>query len=167
MPSASTHPVIRQPNERVLLHLGYRFPEDTLFCRNKFSAIRSVIVCGSTDRARSLANQFSSSSSSVPLTNLCRTDRFVLYSPTPQVLISSHGIGLGSIDCLLQEVYFILKKICEKSDWFMLRVGSSGGIAIPPGTIVVTRQPLNGLLENKLSIPIVGKMHHFLSLIHI
>lgn len=143
----------------ILYHIGYRFPEDGHIVRELFSDISVVLLCGTPSRAAKLARATAGDKSEM-LLNYCRTDRFTVFRPTPRVLVASHGIGLGSIDCLLQDIYHMLLA-SGVTDWLFLRVGSSGGVGVPPGTIVVSRRALNSNLQPDLVVKALGKEYHF------
>ncbi len=40
-----------------------------------------------------------------------------------------------------------------------IRIGTSGGLGLEPGTVVVTTEAINGELEACLKMPILGKLH--------
>ena len=46
----------------------------------------------------------------------------------------------------------------KATDVTYFRLGSSGAFGVDPGTVVLTTQGLNGLLEPHYSLPILGKM---------
>uniref|UniRef100_A0A7S3CJ40 Nucleoside phosphorylase domain-containing protein n=1 Tax=Strombidium rassoulzadegani TaxID=1082188 RepID=A0A7S3CJ40_9SPIT len=70
--------------------------------------------------------------------------RYVLYLVGP-VLICSHGMGGPSTSILLHEVAKLLKYANADAQW--IRMGTSGGIGVEEGSLVVTKQPLNSDLE--------------------
>ncbi|KAI0560963.1 uridine phosphorylase 2 [Gracilaria domingensis] len=139
-------------NEVILLHLGYRLPKDTSYLLEHLNSVSHVILCGSFHRARRIAEEFST----LPAKNFCCTDRYLLLQPIPSVLVAAHGIGIGSIDVLLHEIYVALKA-AQASDWCFIRTGSCGGLGVPPGTLVVTRRPLGGDLTPSLRMFVLGE----------
>ena len=64
-----------------------------------------------------------------------------------QVLSISHGMGNPSMTILLHEVIKLLWHAGVK-DAIFFRIGTCGGIATEPGTVVVTSESLNGQLRN-------------------
>ena len=70
--------------------------------------------------------------------------RYVLYKCGP-VLVCSHGMGGPSISILLHELTKLLKY--AGADCVFVRIGTCGGLGLPPGTIVLTEESLNGALE--------------------
>lgn len=143
------------PSQTILYHLGYRFPEHADPVTARFAQVRVVLLCGTFSRATKLASRFSTDKHH----NLSNTDRYLLLSPIPTVLIASHGIGLGSIDSLLHDIYHLLRT-AGATQWCFVRLGSSGGIGVHPGTIVITEQPLNGTLKPHLEVTVLGQKRY-------
>lgn len=143
-------------NQVILYHLGYRFPRDKAFVHSQFHHVRVVLLCGTISRAKKLAQCFGNDACQY---DYSRTDRFMLLLPVPTVLIASHGIGLGSIDCLLNDLHHLLTT-STVSDYCYLRIGSSGGVGIPPGTVVVTRNALNSCLKPEMPLAVLGSTHY-------
>lgn len=138
---------------QILYHIGYSFPEDKTFARALLGQVRVVLLVGTPSRAKRIVQALGGEDAGK---NLCRTDRYVLLIPQPGVLVASHGIGLGSVDCLLQDVHHLLLASGAKG-WVLLRLGSSGGLGVPPGTLVVTRTALNGVLLGELVTHVLGR----------
>jgi len=44
-----------------------------------------------------------------------------------------------------------------QDDPVFMRLGSSGGVGVEPGTVVATTQGLNGLLEPSFTLPVLGR----------
>ncbi len=62
------------------------------------------------------------------------------------VLSVSHGIGVPSISVLLHEVVKLLRHAgVAPGNLTFFRVGTSGGLAVPGGTVVVTEEALDGM----------------------
>lgn len=74
-----------------------------------------------------------------------------------RVLCVNHGIGMPSASIMLHEVAKLLH-YARARDVSFVRMGTSGGVGVPAGSIVVTTEALNGLLEPKYTIPILGRM---------
>lgn len=140
----------------ILHHLGYRFPDDGPQLNESFQCVRFVLLCGTPSRARDIARRFKSTATP----NLCRTDRYYLVQPIPTVLVAAHGIGTGSIDVLLHEIYILLTQACAR-EWCFVRLGSCGGVGVPPGTLVVTRRVVNGGFRPVLRLFVLGKETEF------
>ena len=71
--------------------------------------------------------------------------RFCMYKVGP-VLSVSHGMGVPSLSIMLHEVIKLLSYAGAR-DPVIIRIGTSGGIGIAPGTVVVSNGALNGLLR--------------------
>jgi uridine phosphorylase len=71
------------------------------------------------------------------------------------VLVCSHGMGCPSISILLNEIAKLLNYADAEAVW--IRIGTSGGIDVPPGTIVITSESLNGALEPWQEKIVLGK----------
>ncbi|XP_076009978.1 uridine phosphorylase 1-like [Genypterus blacodes] len=89
--------------------------------------------------------------------NICvGTDRYAMYKVGP-VLSVSHGIGIPSIAIMLHELFKLLHH-ANCSDVTILRIGTSGGIGLAPGTVVVTKQSVDASFQPKFEQVILGKM---------
>ena len=88
-------------------------------------------------------------------TPIAKTDRFSTYKVGP-VLMSNHGMGMPSVSILLHEITKLLH-YAGADDPVYMRLGSSGGVGVEPGTVVATTQGLNGLLEPEFTLPMLGK----------
>jgi len=82
--------------------------------------------------------------------------RFCMYKVGP-VLSVSHGMGVPSLSIMLHEVIKLLSYAGAK-DPVIIRIGTSGGIGITPGTVVVSNGALNGLLKPEHNNIILGKV---------
>lgn len=59
-----------------------------------------------------------------------------------------HGMGVPSLSIMLNEIIKLLH-YAGATDVMFIRVGTSGGIGVDPGTVVVSSGAVNGLLEDK------------------
>jgi len=84
------------------------------------------------------------------------TDRYALYKVGP-VLAASHGIGMSSFSIMMHELIKSLH-YAEAQDVSFFRLGTSGGIGMEPGTVVVTDQAVDALLRPTHDLAILGKM---------
>lgn len=154
-PSSPSAPSALSPTSgSVLFHLGYPLPSD--FLRSSLCSVRYVLLCGSISRATAIASHFRGG----PHTNLCRTDRYTLLQPHAEVLVAAHGIGAGSIDVLLHELHIAIRSATAGA-YALIRIGSCGGVGVAAGTVVVTRQAVNGLFERGLRLAVLGKQRVF------
>ena len=85
-----------------------------------------------------------------------KTDRYSMFKVGP-VLISSHGMGQPSMSILLHEVSKLLD-YAGANDPIYIRLGTSGGLGVKPGTVVVTNEGVNGMLDSNYTLPVNGKL---------
>lgn len=115
-----------------------------------------------TEFAQMVADNFEGTEYALPYgatpTPIGKTDRYSIFKVGP-AFISSHGMGQPSISILLHEVTKMLE-YAKATDVTYFRLGSSGGIGVEPGSVVVTSGGLNGELEPYYSLPILGEMVH-------
>ncbi|KAL3836951.1 hypothetical protein ACJMK2_022353 [Sinanodonta woodiana] len=83
------------------------------------------------------------------------TDRYAMYKAGP-VLAVSHGIGIPSLSIVLQEVVKLVH-YAKCQDVAFFRIGTSGGLGVEPGTVVVTEKVVNGALEPFHQSIVLGK----------
>ncbi|XP_049902932.1 uridine phosphorylase 1 isoform X2 [Epinephelus moara] len=88
--------------------------------------------------------------------NICAgTDRYAMYKVGP-VLSVSHGMGIPSIAIMLHELIKLLHH-AHCTDVTIVRIGTSGGIGLEPGTVVVTKQSMDATFQPKFEQVILGK----------
>ncbi|XP_013880376.1 uridine phosphorylase 1 isoform X1 [Austrofundulus limnaeus] len=111
-----------------------------------FGDVKFVCVGGSPWRMKSFIEYISAElnledpSSDYP--NICAgTDRYAMYKAGP-VLSVSHGMGIPSIAIMLHELIKLLH-YARCTDVTIIRIGTSGGIGLEPGTVVVTKQSVD------------------------
>ncbi|XP_060937389.1 uridine phosphorylase 1 [Limanda limanda] len=89
--------------------------------------------------------------------NICAgTDRYAMYKVGP-VLSVSHGMGIPSIAIMLHELIKLLHH-AHCTDVTIMRIGTSGGIGIEPGNVVVTNQSVDGTFLPRFEQMILGKV---------
>ncbi|MCF8527507.1 MAG: uridine phosphorylase [Candidatus Nanopelagicales bacterium] len=108
--------------------------------------VTAVIMGGSGGRMRQFAEQWSAEHGNAPILAFPKEDRFVARY-TAGVLFISHGMGMPSASIAMQELmrllYFVKRGDLGALDSvFWARVGTSGGVGLPGGTIVVTTEGL-------------------------
>ncbi|KAF4675335.1 Uridine phosphorylase 2 [Perkinsus chesapeaki] len=112
-----------------------------------FGNVKFVVLMGSASRAETfaevMANAIVSKGMRKPaVARLGKTERYSMYKIGPVVSVS-HGMGGPSLHILLNE----LAKLCDRAGiidsvkW--IRMGTSGGCGVLPGTVVVTTQAMN------------------------
>ncbi|KAF4679835.1 Uridine phosphorylase 2, partial [Perkinsus olseni] len=116
-----------------------------------FGNVKFVVLMGSAARAEffaeAMANAIVSKSMPKPaVARLGKTERYSMYKVGPVIAVS-HGMGGPSLHILVNE----LAKLCDRAGiidsvkW--IRMGTSGGCGVPPGTVVVTTQAMNEEVE--------------------
>ncbi|MBU0668033.1 uridine phosphorylase [Patescibacteria group bacterium] len=129
-----------------LYHLGLHSGMDL---EKMFGDTKYVCMGGSADRALVFANKAAEILGiEVPedgFQPIGKTERFSMYKVGPVVSVN-HGMGIGSIEILLNEVAKLMAYAKAKGVKFF-RLGTSGGIGVEPGTVVITDKAYNDRLE--------------------
>lgn len=131
-----------------LYHLGL-----TKIDATTFSDVKFLVVGGTNDRMAIFAKQMAGHLD-VECQAVGLHKRYVIYKVGP-VLVCSHGMGGPSISILLHELAKLLKYAGADCVW--IRIGTCGGLGLPPGTVVLTEQSLNGALEPYHQTIVLGK----------
>ncbi|KAL4646946.1 uridine phosphorylase 1-like isoform X1 [Arapaima gigas] len=125
-----------------------------------FGDVKFVCIGGSPWRMKSFIEfisaelQLGDPKADIP--NLCAgTDRYSMYKAGP-VLSVSHGMGIPSIAIMLHELIKLLHH-AHCSDVTILRIGTSGGIGLSPGTVVITKQAVDATFLPQFEQIILGK----------
>ncbi|OQS02751.1 monovalent Cation:Proton Antiporter-2 (CPA2) family [Thraustotheca clavata] len=146
----------------VLYHLGLSYAEEE---KEQFQAIFGDIkffVCGgSAERMKTFAHKLAETLDiktpfGYSLTNIGSTSRYTTYKVGP-VLIANHGMGMPSISILLHEVTKLLE-YAGAHDAIYIRMGTSGGVGVDGGTVVLTSEALNHELRPVHVVPILGQL---------
>eukprot|EP00040_Diaphanoeca_grandis_P039571 m.259450 g.259450 ORF g.259450 m.259450 type:complete len:342 (-) comp38076_c0_seq1:71-1096(-) len=141
-----------------LYHLGLSATD-----KDKFGDVKFFCAGGSGSRMGAFAQQVAGELGILPYgmtaTTIGKTDRFSIYKVGP-VLICSHGMGQASFSILLHEVTKLLH-YAGAEDVAYFRLGSSGGIGVPPGTVVLTTEAVDGEIKPRYSLPILGQVKTF------
>ncbi|XP_072946502.1 uridine phosphorylase 1-like [Epargyreus clarus] len=139
-----------------LYHLG--FDTKTHNLPALFGDVKFVCMGGTKHRmrdfAKHIAKELKIKSDFANMTK--QSHRYAMYKVGP-VLSVSHGIGIPSMTILLQEVLKLLHYAKAKNPIFF-RIGTSGGLKIPPGSVVISSWGMNGTLQKTYDIPILGKV---------
>ncbi|MCU0300182.1 MAG: uridine phosphorylase [Candidatus Nanopelagicales bacterium] len=106
--------------------------------------VRAIILAGSGDRIVEFAQRWSALHDGAPIVALPKEERFVTRY-CAGVLFASHGMGMPSASIAVQELlrmlYFLKGGDHDAmADVFWARVGTSGGVGLPGGTVVVTTE---------------------------
>lgn len=127
----------------VYYHFGVSSDDPIL---DKLRDVKAVIMCGSGGRVKEFAQRWSDVNGGSEIVAFPKEDRFVTRY-TGGVLFASHGMGMPSASIALQEamrIVFFLKNgdFDAMDEVFWARVGTSGGVGLPGGTVVVTSEGL-------------------------
>ncbi|XP_065116850.1 uridine phosphorylase 1 [Paramisgurnus dabryanus] len=125
-----------------------------------FGDVKFVCVGGSAWRMKSfteyIAKELGLEDPNGEYPNICAgTDRYAMYKIGP-VLSVSHGMGIPSISIMLHELIKLLYH-ARCTDVTVVRIGTSGGIGLKPGTVVVTKQSVDAMFRPYLEQIILGK----------
>jgi uridine phosphorylase len=83
-------------------------------------------------------------------------NRYSMYKVGP-VLSVTHGMGSPSLSILLHELLKLIH-YAKCTDVVFLRIGTSGGLGVAAGSLVVTSNGVDGLLRPYLEMPVLGKL---------
>lgn len=135
--------VLNGSHEDVYYHFGVASSDPLL---DKLRDVRAVVMAGSGGRIEEFAQRWSELNAGSEIVAFPKEDRFVTrYSAG--VLFASHGMGMPSASIALQELMrmvFFLKRgdLDAMDEVFWCRVGTSGGVGLPGGTVVVSSEGL-------------------------
>lgn len=125
----------------VYYHLGMASSDPVV---ERLRDVRAVIMAGSGRRIEEFAERWSELNGGSEILAFPKEDRFVTRY-TAGVLFVSHGMGMPSASIALQElmrlVFFLKRGALEAMDQvFWCRVGTSGGVGLAGGTVVVSTE---------------------------
>ncbi|VVC87854.1 unnamed protein product [Leptidea sinapis] len=143
----------------VLYHLG--FDTQTHDLPSMFGDVKFVCMGGTKQRMMEMAKYMSNLLGvECDLVNLVKhAHRYAMYKVGP-VLCVSHGIGIPSMTIALEEVIKMLY-YAKAKDPIFIRIGTSGGIGLPAGSVVVSSWGCSGTLEKTYEIAILGKVKKY------
>merc|ERR1712106_1213556 len=140
------NPHIQEMEEDVLYHLALGSGSHDL--QQMFGDVKFVCMGGTPRRMKSFAEYMLRQLGYLLPTGTClvdiseRSHRYAMYKVGP-VLSISHGMGIPSAGILLHEVIKLMYHAGVKDPIFF-RIGTCGGIGLPPGTVVVTEEAVDG-----------------------
>jgi len=141
----------------ILYHLGLTQGVHDLVAL--FGDTKFVLMGGSADRSRHVAYAVSEALSiPVPeegINPIGKTERFSLYKVGPVISVN-HGMGMPSLSILLHEITKLLF-YAKAEDVIYIRIGTSGGLGVAPGTAVVTTGGVNGKIQPIFKQTVLGK----------
>ena len=135
--------VLDGSHDDVYYHFGVASSDPLL---TKLRDVKAVIMAGSGSRIKEFAERWSELNGGTEIVAFPKEDRFVTRY-TAGVLFASHGMGMPSASIALQELMrlvFFLKRgdLDAMDEVFWCRVGTSGGVGLPGGTVVVSSEGL-------------------------
>jgi len=154
------NPHIQDMEEDVLYHLALGSGSHDL--QQMFGDVKFVCMGGTPQRMKSFAEYMLGQLGYLLPTGTClldiseRSHRYAMYKVGP-VLSISHGMGIPSAGILLHEVIKLMYHAGVKDPIFF-RIGTCGGIGLPPGTVVVTEEAVDGRVRPVLDTIILGKV---------
>jgi len=128
----------------------------------KFGDVRFVCMGGSSDRMATFANLLAESGLitlpiGTKLAPVGKTERYTVYKVGP-VICASHGIGMASMSVLLHELFKLLYH-ARVRDVTFIRIGTSGGIGLESGTVVVANEAVNSIdFKPIFETPVLGQL---------
>jgi uridine phosphorylase len=128
--------------------------------RGMFGDVEFFLCGGSADRVTAVA-EYVSEEFGTTAEPVGTQERYSMIK-VGNVLLSSHGMGQPSMSILLHEVTKLLS-YAGADDVTYMRLGTCGGLGITPGTVVVSEESLNGLLQNKHMQYVVGKVRRLVA----
>ncbi|XP_062986633.1 uridine phosphorylase 1-like isoform X2 [Elgaria multicarinata webbii] len=125
-----------------------------------FGDVKFVCVGGSPSRMKAfityIAEELEIGSPGSDYPNICAgTDRYAMYKAGP-VLSVSHGMGIPSIAIMLHELIKLLYH-SKCANVTIVRIGTSGGIGLEPGSVVITKQSVDAAFKPQFEQVILGK----------
>ncbi|MGD9621471.1 MAG: uridine phosphorylase [Mycolicibacterium sp.] len=133
--------VLDGSHEDVYYHFGMASGDPML---EQLRDVKAVVMAGAGGRIKEFAQRWSELNGGSQIVAFPKEDRFVTRY-TAGVLFASHGMGMPSASIALQElmrmVFFLKRGDLEALDEvFWCRVGTSGGVGLPGGTVVVSTE---------------------------
>jgi len=158
LPSSLLNKLIKPLNPDYYYHLGLT---SALPLKAMFGDVRFVILSGSPVRAQETALKLQEAlgvrvPTGCSLAPIGKTERYSLFKVGP-VLSVSHGMGKPSISIMLHELTKMLAAAGVLDKTTYIRVGTSGGVGVEPGSVIVSSGTVNGALEPSFPVIILGK----------
>ncbi|KAL5281305.1 UPP1 family protein [Megaselia abdita] len=147
------------PENDNLFHLGFNTKIHNL--EEMFGDVRVVCMGGSAHRMEIFAHYIMKILGHKLPTGLkledmtCKAHRYSFYKIGPVISVN-HGMGMPSMSILLHEMIKLVT-YAKCKDPIFIRMGTSGGLGIKPGTVVVTDNAFNESLENHYDFVVLGE----------
>ncbi|XP_021374012.1 uridine phosphorylase 2-like [Mizuhopecten yessoensis] len=159
-PSFVRNPSLACMEEDVLYHIALGDKSHDL--KEMFSDVKFVCFGGSPGRMQKFAFQLVDElkykmTAGQTLCNVAGgSDRYVLYKVGPVISVS-HGMGIPSLSILMHEILKLLHHAeCSPSDVTFFRIGTSGGLGLEPGTVVISEAAVDGILRPYMEVATLG-----------
>ncbi|KAL6725593.1 uridine phosphorylase [Ancylostoma duodenale] len=140
-------------DEDFLYHFG--FGNKTMDIPKVFGDTKFVCTGGSPTRLKIYAEWFAKECKIPCSENLSKSDRFVLFK-TGKVIWVNHGMGNPSLSIMLVEILKLLNH-AKATDVKIIRLGTSGGVGVEPGTVIVSKNAINAELNEQYVQWIAGE----------
>jgi uridine phosphorylase len=156
-----SNPHVEELSADVMYHLGLTYDKAE---RDKiaslFGDVKFFITGGSNDRMTAFATTTAKELGietpyGYAISPIGSTARYKIYKVGP-VLIASHGMGQPSVSILLHEVTKLLEYAGAKDAVYM-RMGTSGGVGVEPGTVVITSEGVNNQMEAVHAVEVLDR----------
>ncbi|VDD85125.1 unnamed protein product [Enterobius vermicularis] len=147
------NPILAQESEDHLYHFGIL--RSAVDLPKMFGDVKFVCCGGSPTRLAYYAEVFAKDVGLEFGKNLSNSDRYVLYKTGP-VLWVNHGMGGPSLSIMIIEIIKLLHYANAKNVTFF-RLGTSGGLGVPPGTVLISSGAVNGEMQEYHIQYIMGK----------
>ncbi|CAG5130568.1 unnamed protein product [Candidula unifasciata] len=154
------NPHLTDMDEDVLYHIA--LSNKTHDLKDMFGDVKFVCFGGSPNRMRAFAEYLVPELKiKIPagqtLCNIAHgSDRYVLYKVGPVISVS-HGMGIPSLSIIFHEIVKLVHHAgCR--DVVFFRLGTSGGLGLEPGSVVITDEAVDGLLRPYMDLVILGKV---------
>ncbi|XP_048417823.1 uridine phosphorylase 1 isoform X1 [Stegostoma tigrinum] len=152
-----SNPYLETMEEDVLYHFDLGTKTHNLHAM--FGDVKFVCVGGSSSRMKAFSQYMNEllglghATDYIP--NICaHTDRYSMYKVGP-VLAVSHGMGIPSISIMLHELIKLLYH-AKCTDVIAFRIGTSGGIGLHPGTVVISKVSVDACFQPHFEQNVMG-----------
>lgn len=146
------NPNLKELDVDFLYHLGL---DTSMDLKGMFGDVEHVCMGGSPARAEVFANKLANEFGVEQPRPIGKTERCLLFK-VGRVIICSHGMGMPSMSIFLHELKKLLDYAGAKNCDF-IRIGTSGGVGVEPGTVIVADEALNGELKPQYDQVVLGK----------
>lgn len=156
-----SNPHLEELSADVMYHLGLTYDKaESHKIASIFGDVKFFITGGSNDRmtafAKTTAQELGIETPyGYTISPIGSTARYMIYKVGP-VLIASHGMGQPSVSILLHEVTKLLEYAGAQNAVYM-RMGTSGGVGVEPGTVVITSEGVNNQMEAVHAVEVLDR----------